>query len=279
MTAFDDDEIVRLLKTNFVPVATYTRDLKRQDADGEFFRKVCKPVPYWQSGASVFTADGKILGTCSATSRVEVFRLIESALPKFQPPEKPYVIEPAGKLDENRYVVETPEGVVVVNSMMTHLSQRGRGRSEHFDKLRANSIGVDRLWIRHDEVEALASKKFPETLKRRLTRWHLIDNITFEQNRDEWVKKFDIKFVGDQLVGSVAIDSGKHSLTIDLLGFIESKNGKITRFDIVARGTRTSGKSSYPVGYAFALADESHVAFHVPPYPVLGYSKQVYFRD
>src|SRR5262245_56267245 len=64
------------------------------------------------------------------------------------------------------------------------------------------------------------------------------------------------------------------------LGFIESKDGKITRFDLVGKGSRVAGNSlrPYPVAFAFALADENHVAFRIPPYPVLAHSEAIYLR-
>ena len=71
-----------------------------------------------------------------------------------------------------------------------------------------------------------------------------------------------------------------HSMQLNILGFIESKGGQITRFDLVARGTRWAHKGDpYPVAFAFSLADPKHVAFNVPPYPVLGYSANLYLRD
>ena len=134
MTVFNDAEIVDVLSTQVVPVATHVRDTKRKDVDGEFFRNICKHIRYWQSGACLFTPNGQVLGQCSATSRKEVLDLLNSALPKYQPPSEPYVIEPPGKVDEeNRYFVEAPEGTVVVATMMSHLSERGSGRVPWFD--------------------------------------------------------------------------------------------------------------------------------------------------
>jgi len=288
VTAFNDPEIVRLLSDKFLPVATTTRDAKRQDADGEFFRKVCKPIPYWQSGACAFTADGTVLGVVSATSRAEVLQLIKAALPKFQPSSKPITIEPAGKVDEKNYKpLKAPEGALVVNTIMTNLSERGSGAADYgggnqwLDKLVPQTVGVDRLWVRKDEAAALAGGKFPESLKRRIARWHLIDNRNFNQNADASVKMFALELAGGRLSGSVLIESGKSSsLRLDLLGFIESKAGRVSRFDLVFRGTRRVGEAGeYPVAFAFTLAEEKHVAFKVPPYPVLAYDEALYFRD
>ncbi len=281
MTAFNDAEIVRLLSENTVPVATHVRDVKRQDADGEFFRKVTKPIGYWQSGACVFTPDGQVLGQCSATSRKEVLDLLNDALPKFQPPDEPCQIEPLGEVDEeNHFVVEPPDGTLVVNTMMTHLSEQGRGTNPWFDKLLPDTVAVDRLWLLKDEQEALAAGTFPDSLKKRLARWHFVDSITFDQNRAGVVKSFDVTLDDGRITGSLHLDGETQKMKLDLLGFAETKDGAITRFDIVARGLRVAKDGSeYPVVYAFAIADKTHVAYEVPPYPVLGYSTTVYFSN
>lgn len=281
MTAFNDAEIVSMLTEKTVPVATHVRDVKRQDADGEFFRKVTKPISYWQSGASVFTPDGRVLGTCSATSRKEVLDLLKAALPKYERPAKSFQIEPLGEVDEeNLYAVEPPEGSLVVSTMMSHLSEHGRGTHPWFDKMLPNTVAVDRLWILKEELDSLAAGTFPDSLKKRIAVWHLVDSITFDQNRRGTVKRFDIELKDGRLTGSMDLDTGRHSMKLDLLGFIKSNGEKITRFDIVARGTRrtTKSESDYPVAYAFSIADKNHVAYDVPPYPVLGYSTNVYFR-
>ena len=282
MTAFNDDEIVRLLSTKFVPVATHVRETKRQDSDGEFFRRVCKHIRYWQSGACVFTPDGKVLGQCSATSRKEVLGLIKSALPKFQVPGRPYVVEPAGKIDKkNLYVVKPPPGAVVVSTHMSHLSEHGRGRAPWFDKLLPKTVAIDRLWIRKDEVQQLVAGKFPQSLKKRIATWHLVDSITFDQNRRGTIKEFDLILQDGQLTGTMRMATTKsHSMDLQILGFVDSKNGKLSRFDLVARGTRCAHNGKpYPIAFAFTLADPEHVAFEVPPYPVLGYSASLYLRD
>lgn len=282
MTAFNDAEIINLLTTKTVPVATHVRDTKRQDADGEFFRKVTKPISYWQSGACLFTPDGQVLGTCSATSRREVYDLLKSALPKYQPPAKPYVLEPRGTVDQkNRYDVQPPEGTLVVTTMMSHLSEKGRGTHPWFDKMLPKTVALDRLWILPEELKTLADGSFPDSLKKRIARWHLVDSITFDQNRRGTVKKFDVELVDGRVTGSMELVTSNHTMKLNLLGFVESKKGKVTRFDIVARGVRRSVKQGvdYPVAYAFSIADKNHVAYNVPPYPVLGYSQKVYFKN
>ncbi len=164
---------------------------------------------------------------------------------------------------------------------MTHLSERGSGRAPWVDKLLPETVAVDRLWILKDEVRALTKGTFPDSLKSRIAQWHLVDSITFDQNGAGTIRKFDLKLKDGQLTGSMHMATEKsHSMKLNILGFVESTDGKITRFDFVARGTRRAQKGNpYPVAFAFSLADEKHVAFKVPPYPVFGYSRKVYLRN
>jgi len=289
VTAFNDPEVVRLLSDKFVPIATDYLDGKRHDADGEFFRKVTKSIPYRQSGACVFKADGEVLAVGTATTKAEVMQVMQSALQKFRPPSQPYQIEPANPVDGKNYQpIQPPPGAAVVNCIMTHLSEKGAGYYPgSFEKLLAHTAGMDRLWVRKDEAQALAEGRFPETLKRRIARWHLIDNYFFGQNADKAVKKFEVTLTDGRLTGSVEIGG----LRLDLLGFIEVKEGKVTRFDLVAKGTRQyppGAKGGYyqelstepfPVAYAFTLADPKHFTFKIPPHTVLAHSEAVYFRD
>ena len=287
MTVFNDPEVVNLLSTKCIPVATTVRDAKRQDADGDFFRKVTKPIPYSQSGACVFTPDGEVLGAGGAVDKEGVLPLIQQSLKKFQPPAKPYVLEPAGEIDQkNHKIIKAPEGALIVNCI--YLSDPKESVHPRLVKLIPHTVAVDRLWILSDEVKDLSEGTFPAKLKKRIARWHLIDNRSFNRNADECVKTFDIELTKRQLTGSfhTQYDKENHEgkkilMKLDLMGFIESKNGKLTRFDVVAKGMRVAGDSlePYPVAYAFTLADEKHVASRIPPWPVLAYDEKIYLRD
>lgn len=281
MTAFNDAEVIRLLKTECIPVANHVRDVKRQDTDGAFFRNICKHIRYWQSGACVFTADGKVLGQCSATSRKEVLGLLKSALPKYKPPEKAVVIEPLENVDKkHRYEVKPLPGTVVVRTMMSHLSERGSAQP-WFNKLLPHTVAVDRLWIRKDEASSLLQGVFPKSLKHRIATWHLVNSITFDQNRSGTVKQFDLGLSKGRITGRFRIGGQSHSMELELLGIVEGTGGKLTRFDLVGRGTRKreGAKEGFPVAYGFTIEDGSHVASRIPPYPVLGYSAKLYLKD
>src|SRR5262249_41913335 len=157
-------------------------------ADGEFFRKVTKSIPYRQSGVSIFTVDGTVLEYSWDGTAAGTVRLMESALRKFQPPDRPYVLEPQDKVDENNHqAMKPPEGGLVANCIMTFLNERGVGyyHGHVSAKLLAETASMDRVWVGKEEAQALAKGQFPDSLKRRIARWHLIDNTLFGRNADQ----------------------------------------------------------------------------------------------
>ena len=67
--------------------------------------------------------------------------------------------------------------------------------------------------------------------------------------------------------------SGERGYKADLLGFLEAKDGKVTRFDLLAKGdfwgegnfTKGAPKGRYPFAVAFSLAEIQWGASKVPP--------------
>ena len=66
---------------------------------------------------------------------------------------------------------------------------------------------------------------------------------------------------------------GSRVFKCELMGRIETKDGKVTRFDIVAKGlfrgegkyTRRAPKGDFPLAIAFRLADMQDIADPIPP--------------
>ena len=73
----------------------------------------------------------------------------------------------------------------------------------------------------------------------RLARFHLVDNTRGEPPmwRPVDVKKIDLAIVDGRLTGSAHLKtaSGDREFKADLLGFVESSGGEVTRFDVVAK--------------------------------------------
>ena len=68
-------------------------------------------------------------------------------------------------------------------------------------------------------------------------------------------------------------ESGDREFNVGLLGFVETNDGAVTRFDVVAKGnfqgegqyTRGAPKGKFPLGIALTLADGSDTADGIPP--------------
>jgi hypothetical protein len=137
-------------------------------------------------------------------------------------------------------------------------------------------MGVDRLWVRRVEAETLARGVFPESLRKRVLP-HL--TYTLAGGRDGKLKSFDLDVREGRLTGSFQAVGGE---PCRLGGFIDVKGGKVTRFDLVAKGRGTwvedCGFSAclrmvpkgerVPVAVLFSLADPHDELARVPPYRV-----------
>jgi hypothetical protein len=137
-------------------------------------------------------------------------------------------------------------------------------------KLYKNVLGVDRIWASKEEAVALIRGEFPQKLKQRL-RPH-IDIVMASK-----VKSGDLTRQDQQVSGSFLLENGERC---DLLGFVEAREGKVGRFELLVKGMGTganyefSGQSSLgmippgkkgPVVLAFMLADANDELAKVQP--------------
>jgi len=152
------------------------------------------------------------------------------------------------------------------------------------EKAWKSSLGREHLWVRKDEAEALARGKLPRSLKLRIVRYHLVDNTRGTPTgwTEQEIKKLDLKLKGGRLTGSARLETkdGRRGYQADLLGFLEVKNGKVTRFDMVVQGqfwgqgTYTPGapKGRFPLAIAFTLLDASDPLSNLVPDAVRCYA-------
>ena len=169
-STFSDPEIVRLLQTEFVPVAIDQAYQRRQeDAEGRFYQKIANQGPRkvgdgTTQGRYVATADGTLLGYNNNLDTDRVLKLMRQALVEFAP--KAVEVIEAGKPDR-RFVYPAPDGGLVVRVNSRVLG----GYEETDDKLKQifqQGLGRDNFWIRKDEHEALVRGEVPESLLIRL---------------------------------------------------------------------------------------------------------------
>lgn len=200
--AFADPEIIRLTHTAYVPVSAddwYQR--RREDAEGDFFRKVASQGPRkgkdgeTMQGIYVLTADGELLAYTNAGQDVKAIREqlrrgLEkwNALPAKRRDACAVTIEPHGKLDAN-YTRIVPKGGLVARAHARILDKTADGYMKGITTVGgSNKASRDFLWLTAEEVRQLAPTKpekditypMPAKIAERIARFHLIDNTRGE---------------------------------------------------------------------------------------------------
>jgi hypothetical protein len=284
-TAFNDPEVVKLLSSHFVCVGiAHNGAGRRQDAEGEFARKVIGSGGTLQ-GLHVINTSGKLIGYVYDFEPERVVAMLEKALKKFEPTDAPAIsfVE-----KDKRFVL--PEGGIAVAVTTKVLggqepikSEKGTLRYD-MEKAWKTSLGREQLWVRPEEVKALAAGELPDSLVKRVVRFHLVDNTRGTPTgwTEAEIKKQDITLVKGCLRGTVHLETkdGKRGYRASLLGYIKTKDGKVTRFDLVAdgqfwgHGTYTPGAppGKFPLAVAFKLADVKDPLSKLVPDAVRCYS-------
>lgn len=282
---FADARIIAIVKENFVPVVGddwFQR--RRQDAEGEFFRKVADQGPRkgngTRQGIYALTADGRLLDYRNHQDPDVMGAFLVSALrnwqslPASQRGKDAIKVPELGKIDA-RFAPPPPKDAVIVN-VYTRILERERdffchGTCQFPGGQRA---AHDHLWIRAEEWQALTPKEVkvgqemavPAALRYRLARFHLIDNTRGEPpmwQRDD-VRKTDLKAIVDEvgktevklkLIGAAMLSAdtktklGIRGYDVSLLGEVryDIDTRKLTRFHLVALGNHW-GEGTYTPG-------------------------------
>jgi hypothetical protein len=283
-STFANPEIVKMLRTRFVPVAIDQAYQRRQkDAEGEFYRKIAGQGPRsnFQSttqGLYIATAQGKLLLYNNNRDPAKVQRLLKEKLNIFQQNLAEYsravAIKP-GKVDA-RYNVSPPKGGLVVRVRAKVLG----GYEPTTDRWLAifqSALSRDNLWISSAEHQALVQGQIPVSLQKRIARFHLVDNTRGEPPmwREKEIRQLKMTVRGNRIEGQVLLrtDSGERGYQAELFGELEVKAGKVVRLDLLARGdfwgdgpyTRNAPKGRFPLAVSFTLADGTDVADRIPP--------------
>jgi hypothetical protein len=271
--------IVQLLQTRFVPVAIDQAYQRRQkDAEGDFYRKIAGQGPRnnFKGTTQGFYAagpDGKLLFYNNNRNPERVEGLMRKALRNYRPTATTAIAR--GKPDA-RYNPLPPNGGLVVRVRAKILSGYPE-TTDPWKRIFQTAISRDNLWISKSEHAALASGSVPKTVQQRIARYHLVDNTRGEPpmwKADE-IRHLDMKITGGKLTGTVrlATASGDRTYEADLYGVVKTSAGKVTRFDLIAKGnfsgegtyTRGAPKGKFPLAIAFTLADGRDAADAVPP--------------
>ena len=221
---------------------------------------------------SVFTASGKVLERGGSFEADGVTPMLKRSLAAYRPEEGVHVPKPSA--EETAKLRRPPEGGLVLYTTWQALGDyKAEGSPTTGNELYADvykrSLGVDRLWVRNDEADALARGEFPASLKKRI-----LPDLRYASTGK--VEAFDLTLKDGRLVGTFRGDKGDGG---DLLGVVEAKDGKVTRLDLVARGlgrqkidcgfsaslTVIPRGEKVPVGVLFTLADAADELSRVVP--------------
>ncbi len=280
-STFSDPRIVELLQTKFIPVAidqAYQR--RQQDGEGEYYRKIAGQGPRnnfngTTQGLYIATADGKLLVYNNNRGPDRIERLMRRALEEFRP--VPTTLTKLGRPDPRWGQPTPPDGGLVVQVTSKVLAGYEK-TDDHWRNIFQSALGLDNLWIRKDEHEALLRGNLSKSLLIRLARFHLVDNTRGEPPmwQPEDIRNLDLSITDGRVIkGTVHLEtkSGNRGYQAKIVGVIESKGNKVVRFDIVSKGqfwgegryTRGAPKGKFPFAVAFKLAAKDDVFAKVPP--------------
>ena len=269
------------MQNEFVPVAIDQAYQRRQkDAEGRFYQKIANQGPRkigdggpTTQGHYIAAPDGTFFDYNNNRDPEHLRDILRKSLTRYEP-EKIAPIQP-GKPDP-KFVYGPPEGGFVVR-----VHSRILGGYEATDnpmrRIFQNGTGRDNLWIRKDEHASLLQGDLPESLVTRMLRFHFVDNTRGEPPmwEESEILKSDLMLDDGKITGSIQLANKKRNreFRADVLGFVDTEDGHVSRFDLLAKGqfqgegryTRGAPKGKFPLAIAFTLADGSDIADTVPP--------------
>src|SRR5688572_18736184 len=212
-STFADDEILELLRKNFVAFApSLTEILKSRDSAGDFFRKVVhqRPEPrHTKQGYYICSPDGKLLKGWMYPRPDDgtMKRYRKEVSQAYQAPEG---VEPLDRTKVDRYANPQPpeEGLVLEVSAKLLDAKWQPTNVARFQMIRG-AVGRDRVWVTKAEAQELLRGSLSDSLLERMIRFHLVDNTRGVHTR--W-QPGDLKILNLK----VATESGKLGFEGDL---------------------------------------------------------------
>ena len=266
----NDPEIVKLLSELFVAVAIdNANNINLTPAEKRWLSD--KGGEASTQGMFAITAGGKVLASGGGFEAEPVRKMLVEAMEKFRPDDEPAEVEPLDE-EDRASIPRPPEGGLVLYVTWKVLggyadTSPEPGTEEYSQQ---KSLGVDRLWVRKDEAEALAAGQFPDSLKNRMLRYHA--GGIFD------VEDFEVALDGDHLSGSFrSANAGEQGV---VKGVVEKADGRVTRFDLLLKGPAARQRSHgflaglevipegkrVPVALLFTLADPKDDLSLLPPH-------------
>jgi len=283
-STFADPEIVKLLKTRLIPVAidqAYHR--RQQDTEGEFYRQIAGQGPRnnfqaTTQGFYLATAAGQLLLYNNNRDPSKVRRLLKQKLAAFASAggNRSDIQRLSSKTIDPRYNVQPPDGGLVVR-VRAKVLDGYQPTTDRWQRIFQTALSRDNLWISQAEHKALVGGRIPDSLQLRIARFHLVDNTRGEPPmwKPSEVHKHSLTLNDGQLDGQFQLRtaSGDRGYDAQLKGVLETRNGRVVRLDLVAKGqfwgqgryTGGAPKGRFPLAISFTLADGTDVADRVPP--------------
>jgi hypothetical protein len=286
--AFADSEMSKLASKTFVPVAGddwYQR--RRQDDEGDFFRKVADQGPRkgvgggTRQGIYCLTASGKLLAYKNSQDASVMLETLKQGLRRWDAlpaaEREPGALKVAAPAKVDRDYARTPPDGGLVLKCYTRILDRddkgryARGTCEFSGGERA---ARDHAWLTKSEWQTLVPAEprvgqrfaMPAGIARRLLRFHLADNTRGEPNywspddvrksdlrwtvRDVTDGALDLELAGTALLATEADPkAARRGYDVALRGGLRYDRAKkaITRLDIVAVGDHW-GEGAFTTG-------------------------------
>jgi len=148
--AFNDAEVVKLLTEKFVPLSIdNVANPNLTAAEKEFLDGFDSGIKACTIGMSVFTADGKKLGSVSAKEPGPVRQMLQGALDVFKPESVSAVALPREGASSVRGL--PGGGSILFVTWKVFCEDKSEGSlttgNGKYDKLFQGSLGSDRLWV------------------------------------------------------------------------------------------------------------------------------------
>jgi hypothetical protein len=285
----NDPEMVDLLRKHFVAFALNNAGWTMNMTPAEAAWLKDRGGRFCTQGMAVLTAGGQMLATGGGYTAAPNIKMLKEALRKYQPEGAVEIGDPAAPVAPK----EIPEGwgpflprvvprpardglVLYVTAKALGLPERPARLPQGYRladyQLARKMLLVDRLWAGKAEADALAAGEVPEKLKQRLAV-----HVGFVMSSK--VKAVDLTLREQRLTGSFLLENGERCAA---LGFVEARDGKVCRFDLILKG-RTDGTAGRGSGFpavggglvpegkkvaaavAFMLADPSDELARVQP--------------
>lgn len=279
-SVIEDPEVASLLATRYIPVAIDQHIHRRlRDAEGRLFAELVKRAGQFldvtAQGVYVFTSAGEPLAFRSTQDPSSLKEMLVSALKKTSDSDPPA----SGRIElgeDPDFTLNRPPGVAVLDVVSKVLGGYGEP-SDYRERILHSSHGRDRCWIRQDEVASLSEEIVPDSLVNRMARFHLVDNTRGEPPmwRADQILIAEGTLRDGRLVGSVRIETarGRRGYEASLLGLVETADGELTEFDVVARGLAWgrgyynggAPRGRYPLAVRFTMSQGAWPFDAVPP--------------